>query len=362
MTDVFLFILIFLLAYSNGANDISKGIATLVGSGTASIRQATIFGVITTALGSFAAIALGSVLLKVFSTGLLAEGIDATSIAPAVASGALLWVLLSSRLGMPVSTTHALVGGIIGAGLANLGFAGIIWGGLGAKVIVPLLISPFVSFGLAYGLLPVLKSRMTRSNNYCLCMEEREQSVVSSGTFAMSMPVFRIVEGEASACAQNENNLISLKVVDMLHFLSGGLTSFARGLNDAPKMAALLIGVSASTEHGVGLLYTIVGSGMLVGGLIGGRLVIDTLSLRITSINPIDGFVSNAVTSVLVTIGSIFGLPFSTTHVSAGSIVGIGAKAGDGVKWNVVRDILFAWLITLPTAALIAFTIQKILL
>ena len=361
MTEVLPFLLIFFLAYSNGANDISKGIATLVGSGTGSIRQAVILGVITTGLGSVAAVALGGLLLKVFSTGLLTQGIDPASIAPSVASGALLWILLSSRLGMPVSTTHAIVGGIIGAGMANFGFAGIVWSGLGAKVLLPLLISPVVSFGLAYSLLPLLKSRMTQSNNYCVCLEERESSMISSGSLAMSIPVFRVVEGEVSACRESENNLISLRVVDVMHFLSGGLTSFARGLNDAPKIAALLIGVQAFSEHGTGVSYAIVCGGMLVGGVIGGRRVIDTLSRRITSINAIDGFVSNAVTSVLVSSGSLFGLPFSTTHVSAGSIIGIGAKSGDGVKWNVVRDILLAWLVTLPTSALIGFAVQKVI-
>ncbi|MEK7251120.1 MAG: inorganic phosphate transporter, partial [Bacteroidota bacterium] len=82
---------------------------------------------------------------------------------------------------------------------------------------------------------------------------------------------------------------------------------------------------------------------------------------RITSLEPVEGFVSNAITATLVVTGSIFGLPFSTTHVSTSSIVGIGVASGNGVQWKVVRDILLAWLVTLPSAGIAAYGIQKLL-
>jgi len=124
MVELLLFLLVFLLAYSNGANDISKGIATLVGSGAARIQSATLWGAFTTAIGSVAAIAFGGLLLKVFSSGVLIGSADPVRIAAAVASGGSLWVFVCSRFGLPVSTTHAIIGGIIGAGIAEFGLDG----------------------------------------------------------------------------------------------------------------------------------------------------------------------------------------------------------------------------------------------
>jgi PiT family inorganic phosphate transporter len=110
------------------------------------------------------------------------------------------------------------------------------------------------------------------------------------------------------------------------------------------------------------LPYLIVGIGVILGGLLGGGRVTDTLSRKITTLYPIEGFISNAVTSVLVVFGSFLGLPFSTTHVSTGSIIGIGVASGESMQWRVVHDILFAWIATLPGAGLWhSFIVQKIL-
>jgi len=361
MVEVFLFLLVFLLAYSNGANDISKGIATLVGSGTSGKRAAILWGVGTTALGSLTAVYAGGLLLAVFSKGVLIEGAGLGSIAAAVACGSAVWVLVSSRLGLPVSTTHALVGGIVGAGVAQFSVSGIIWTALTTKALLPLLLSPIISFGLSYFVFPTVSRKLARCNEYCLCVQKGESVVASSNLLAMSIPSIHIIGDEVKACEAESKDQISLRLTDSLHFLSGGLTSFARGVNDTPKIAALLVGAHAVTAGSITLSYVIVGLGIVVGGLVGGRRVIETLSRRITSLDPIEGFASNAVTAMLVTAGSFFGLPFSTTHVSTSSIVGIGVSARGTVHWNVVRDILFAWLVTLPTAGVVAFTIQKLI-
>ncbi len=360
MIEVLSFLVIFLLAYSNGANDISKGIATLVGSGTAGIRLATLWGVLTTALGSLAAIAFGGLLLKVFSSGVLTGSVDPARIAAAVASGAAVWIFVSSRFGLPVSTTHAIIGGIIGACLAEFGGSGLNWGSLTSKALLPLLVSPVVSFSLSYALIPILSRQLPKSNAYCLCIHESETAVSTTGALAMSLPVLHVSRGEVRECAATGDVRFSMKIVDSLHLLSAGLTSFARGLNDTPKMAALLVGTSIVAMKSSALPYLVVGIGVILGGLVGGRRVTETLSKKITAIDPAEGFTSNSITSMLVILGSFLGLPFSTTHVSTGSIIGIGVASGGGVQWKVVRDILLAWVVTLPSAAVVAFIVQKL--
>lgn len=358
MIERVLLLVVLLLAFANGANDISKGIATLVGSGIASIRRATLWGVVTTALGSVAAIVFGGLLLRVFSKGLLADGIDPARIALAVAAGASLWLVVTSWFGFPVSTTHAIVGAIIGAGVACCGFDGVSWTGVQKKALLPLLVSPFVSFGISYFVFPIMNRRLASSKDKCLCVQQTEIIPATNG-FAFSIPVISVAAGNVESCPPASAHSFQMKLTDSLHFFSGGLTSFARGLNDTPKMAALLLGATAFGAQSNSFIYAVIALGIVAGGLIGGRRVIETLSQKITSLEPVEGFISNAITAVLVVTGSIFGLPFSTTHVSTSSIVGIGVAAGNGVQWKVVRDILFAWLVTLPSGAIAAYAIQK---
>lgn len=357
--DALLFCILFLLAYSNGANDISKGIATLVGSDTANLRRAVGLGVVATALGCLAAVLFGDLLLTVFSTGLLAAASDWSSIALASGAGAALWVLLASWLGLPVSTTHALVGGILGAGMFQFGAAGITWNGVATKAFLPLLISPLVSFGFSFALFHLVKVNAARAAQRCVCIEDHEAVLAPSHTVAIQIvPSIRVVTGNAQECESDPSVRLGVRATDALHFMSAGLTCFARGLNDAPKIAALLAGAHASGSSSLDLSYSIVAMGMLVGGVAGGKRVLHTLSRRITPLDSIKGLVANGVTATLVTAGSLAGLPFSTTHVSASSITGIGSAGGEGVQWAVVRDIVVAWLITLPGAAVAAFIIQ----
>lgn len=358
--EYLLLFVLFSLAFSNGANDLSKGIATLVGSGAASYRRALAIGIVTTAAGSIAAIMLGRLLLKVFSTGLLNHAVDPSHSALAVSSGASLWVLLASRLSMPVSTTHAIVGAIIGSGVASSGIHGIDWYGVQTKTLLPLLVSPIVSFGIAFSLFPIIRKHLGPARGACVCIDQGRVVPVASA-FSFSLPVFEVKTGNAKSCAPVGTHHLRLNIVDSLHLVSSGLTSFARGLNDTPKMAALLVGTQALGGEANLFSFLIVAVGMMAGGMIAGRRVTDTLSQRITTLDPIEGFSSNAVTSTLVVGGTIAGLPLSTTHVSTSSIVGIGMSSGQGVQWRVVRDIVFSWVVTLPSAGVVAFVVQKLL-
>jgi PiT family inorganic phosphate transporter len=144
---------------------------------------------------------------------------------------------------------------------------------------------------------------------------------------------------------------------DHLHWLTSGGTSFARGLNDAPKMVAIILAAAALAGGRANLklgAFFIVTLGMVMGSLVGGRRVTQVLAEKVTRMNHREGFLANLVTAVLVGAGAGFGLPMSTTHVSCGSIFGIGAEANDRrVHWNVVWQIVGSWVVTLPLAALL---------
>ena len=138
--------------------------------------------------------------------------------------------------------------------------------------------------------------------------------------------------------------------LDGLHFLSAGAVGFARGLNDTPKIVALLAGGAAVGIDNAGFLVAIA---MAVGGLLAARRVAETLSRKVTAMNDGQGFSGNLVTALLVLAASRFGLPVSTTHVSVGALFGIGAATGAGHK-RAIAGILAAWLVTLPVAAVLA--------
>ena len=141
-------------------------------------------------------------------------------------------------------------------------------------------------------------------------------------------------------------------VLDKLHFLSAGLVGFARGLNDTPKIVALLaaasgLGLSMSTS------FSLVGVAMAVGGLVAARRVAITISDGIVGMNRGQGFVANLATAFWVTVASLVGLPVSTTHVSCGSLFGLGVVTGKA-RWRMIVRIILAWVVTLPVAGAIA--------
>jgi PiT family inorganic phosphate transporter len=139
-------------------------------------------------------------------------------------------------------------------------------------------------------------------------------------------------------------------VLDSLHFLSAGAVSFARGLNDTPKIAALLLAASAFDIRASLLAVAVA---IAAGGMMNARRVADTMSHKLTEMNPGQGLAANLSTTMLVTTASFHGMPVSTTHVSVGSLLGMGLVTGQ-VKWKPVAGVLASWIITLPCAALIA--------
>ncbi len=367
MSSVILIILIgAFLAYANGANDNFKGVATLYGSGTTNYRTALIWATVTTLLGSLAALFLAKALIATFSgKGLVPDSVLLNSNFPlSVALAAGSTVLLATRYGLPISTTHALTGALIGSGL----FAssqGVNLSRLGTAFFLPLLISPMIAIGATLILYPILRrarkwSGIKREN--CLCIGNEIVQVVPFGLsseaavaqFQLTSP---IKTGTEISCREQYTGsffgISAAQVLDSLHFLSSGIVSFARGLNDTPKITAILIAVGAINPK---LALLTVAVTMAIGGINHSKKIAETMSHRVTTLNHGQGFTANFLTGLIVIGASQLGSPVSTTHVSCGSLFGIGAITGNA-NWKTIGGILIAWLTTLPIAAILGATI-----
>ncbi|MEM8738947.1 MAG: inorganic phosphate transporter [Planctomycetota bacterium] len=343
------------LAFANGANDNAKGVATLIGSGLVRLKPAIIYAGITTAMGSVAAIWIGAELASKFKgKGIVADAIWQSGSFPAcvgLAAGAT--VLLATRVAMPISTTHAMVGSIIGIGAAG---GGLQWLAVWNKFFFPLLASPLIAVGLAaalYGLFTGLRRLARIGRQTCVCVGEETipVSVGVDGTLAMATTGVTLTADQAERCVERYGGRFlgvrAQSLLDGCHFLTAGAVSFARGLNDTPKVAALMIGLSVLTDWQA---VVIVGVGILAGGLLAVRRVARTMSHRITGMNDGQAFTANLNTAFLVIVASKWGVPVSTTHVSCGSLIGIGAASGRG-RWRMIVTIVLAWITTLPVAA-----------
>ncbi len=354
MTALVLVLLTLGVAYANGANDVSKGIATLVGSGVTDVRRALFWGTAWTVAGGVLAGFASQGLVAVFSgKGLLTTPVNGPLFLAAIAAGAIGWLIVATRTGMPVSTTHALVGGLVGAALAAQGIGGVQWGAVIRKTALPLAASPLLALALMVAAFPLIGLAFRRFNRYCVCVEPTEPVVALTGagsaaalTYGSPLHVIAGADCPPAVVAR-------MNAMDSLHWVSAGCTSLFRGMNDTPKILA--IGAAAGASLGVGAhwLFLLTALAMGVGSFVAGRRVTETLAGKVTRIAPDDGFAGNLVTSALVGLASFLTLPVSTTHVSSGAILGIGLHRKD-VRWRVLRDIVLAWVVTLPLAGIIA--------
>lgn len=341
------------LAFANGANDVSKGIATLVGSGTTKYHAAVIWGSVWTVAGGLVAAFASQGLVATFSgKGLLVSPPAGSAFLLSVACGAIAWLLFATATGLPVSTTHALTGALCGAGIAGAGLSGVAWAGVAKKAALPLALSPALSLALMLAFSPLVVPVFRRFHRFCVCLERRETLVAGVGaTATASLPSVEVMAG--SDCPPE--TLVRVSALDSLHWISAGTTSFFRGLNDTPKILALGLAAAAGWGLGGSSFYVAVALTMGLGSVLGGFRVTETLARKVTKISPDDGLLANLTTSALVSAASFWALPVSTTHVSSGAILGIAAGSKTaGIRWKTVGEMLLAWIVTLPVAALVA--------
>lgn len=358
------------VAFFNGANDVSKAIATLVGAGVGRDRTAVAWGSLWTLAGALTAAWAAQGLVTAFSgKGILATAPTGETFILAVSAGALVWIWLATRTGLPVSTTHAIVGGLVGAGLMAAGPANIQWPFLLGKFALPLAVSPLLSLALVFVIFPLARVGLRRCDGYCVCVQQPAPValVTNNGAnfVAFSPATSPVAFGETADCARSPVTVAGIGVVDGLHWLSAGATAFARGLNDAPKVLGLGVVAATALQLPLAWAFALVALAMTVGSMLQGFRVVETLARKVTPMEPLEGLAANFVTSILVIFASKLALPVSTTHVSSGAIIGLGLRRdASKVRWKTVRDMMLAWVVTLPVAGVIAagvlFLLQKL--
>jgi PiT family inorganic phosphate transporter len=309
LTTVLVFILVAVLAAVNGSNDVPKGVATLAGAGVTKYKTAILWGTVTTLVGCVCSLALASKMTKLFSGGIItAKPTDAFAVAVLV--GAASWVALATVLRLPVSTTHALIGGLLGAGL--------------------------------------------------LMSSEPETTPVVAATAGPDGAAGGVSVLESTKAPAQVTEKAPNPVLTAAHWLTSGATGFARGLNDTPKMVA--IGAFALVPAGMKTwqIMLLVAGAMAAGSIFGGMRIAESLGEGVVKMNHKEGFLANLTTAALVGMGAGYGLPMSTTHVSTGAIAGSAGPNLSRLSGKTLRNFLIAWLVTPPFAAGVAALVYLI--
>lgn len=349
-----------LLAFGNGANDNFKGFATVWGSDTMSYRRALALATVATLAGSLVSLALAESLAQQFTGKGLVPSVVAgsPSFVPSVGFGAALTVMLATRLGLPVSTTHALIGGLVGAGLALNGGAVKIEA-LASGFLAPLLITPVVAALLGWLAWQWFRRRPQPLDCACIVAPGPDLAVADgTARLRVATPAFVIAEPEACETITAPTARVSISALaDRVHVLSAASICFARGVNDTPKLTALLLAAQALNAQ-VSVLF--VALAMAGGGLLFSRRVAVTMSRRLTRMDHTQGLAANLITAALVLFASKLGLPVSTTHVSVGSIAGVGAGTRT-LNRSTLLSVLLSWVAVLPVSAATAWAAASLL-
>ncbi len=341
----------FALAYVNGANDVSKGIATLVGSGVTNYRHAILWGTLWTGIGGITGAFLARAMVQTFGGGLLLPGVHINAAAAlATIAGAALWVAIATSRGLPVSTTHAIVGSITGASSLAYGFDGVNWSALGGKIALPLLLSPVVSLVLTSVLLLAWRTFAAGSARDCVCAEMAQPIEAIAGSERVMHQSSVMPQLRVTMCKASEGTPTGI-TLNHLHWLTSGATSFARGLNDVPKMVAVVwsAAILSGTVSILSFAYFVaISLGILAGSWMAGQRITEVLACEVTQMDHREGFVANLTTAALVGVGATFGWPMSTTHVASGAIIGIASTGNDKVNGKTIRAMLLAWVVAQP--------------
>jgi PiT family inorganic phosphate transporter len=304
-----------LFDFLNGLHDAANSIATIVSTRVLAPR----FAVLWAAFFNFIAfLVFGLSVAKTIGTGIVLPQIITDQVVFGALIGAIVWNILTWLAGIPSSSSHALVGGLVGAGVAHAGPSVILWQGLG-KTVGAIFLSPALGLALALILMAGLSWALVKANP------------------ARTDSVFRKVQ-----------------------FFSASMYSLGHGGNDAQKTMGIitaLLFAHGALKGGFHVPLWVVLScqaAMALGTLFGGWRIVKTMGSRITHLSPFQGVCAETAGSITLFLATGLGIPVSTTHTITGAIIGVGAaKRASAVRWNVAKDIVIAWFVTMPAAALI---------
>ena len=306
---------------ANGANDAANAIAAVIGTRTLSPRAAITMA----AFCEFAGAATGTAVAITIGKGIVDPEALTVNIVLAGVGAIIIWAILATRYAMPISLTHGLVAGLVGAGMATGGSKIIVWGVL-ARVLSAVGIAPLL--GLA-------------------------------GGFLLMLAILWLFQKAAPDRAR--------AVFSNLQILSAAFLAYTHGKNDG-QMPIGLICMALMVYHGHGEFYIpfwaviVSAASISFGTFIGGWRVIRTLGLRMTTLRPVHGFAAQASAATIIETASHLGIPVSTTHCITTAIMGVGAtRRLSAVRWGIARDIVLVWILTFPACGLLGWLIAFIL-
>ncbi|MGE0852302.1 MAG: anion permease [Hyphomicrobiaceae bacterium] len=304
--------------FLNGLHDAANSIATIVSTRVLPPRAAVFWAAF---FNFIAFLFFGLHVAQTVGTGIISPLVVSNAVILAALTGAIAWNLITWWAGIPSSSSHALIGGLIGAGLAKAGVSSIVWQGV-LKTTAAIFLSPTVGFVLALTLVLAISWIFVRSSPYAV-----------DRTFRM------------------------------LQFVSASLYSLGHGGNDAQKTMGIIAGLLFANGHLGPQFYVpfwvviTCQAAMALGTLFGGWRIVKTMGSRITRLTPVQGFCAETGGAITLFAATGLGIPVSTTHTITGAIVGVGAaRRVSAVRWNVARSIVVAWIVTLPASGLIAAT------
>jgi len=302
--------------FLNGLHDAANSIATIVSTRVLKPQYAVAWAAF---FNFIAFLFFGLHVAQTLGTGIIDANIVDPRVIFGALTGAIVWNVVTWLLGIPSSSSHALIGGLVGAGMAKAGFGAVVWSGVG-KTSAAIVLSPLVGFLLALILMLLVSWLFVRTTPYAVDRKFR-----------------------------------------MMQFVSASLYSLGHGGNDAQKtmgiIAVLLYsqGYMGSTFHVPFWVVLACQAAMGLGTLFGGWRIVKTMGTKITRLTPVQGFCAETGGAITLFMATELGIPVSTTHTITGAIIGVGtARKVRAVRWNVANNIVIAWIITIPASGLIA--------
>ena len=314
-------VLALLFDFSNGWHDCANAVATVVSTRVLSPLAAVLLAGVLNVAGAFFSTAVA----KMIGGGIVFPDAITNTVVAGAMGGAILWNFLTLMLGLPTSSSHALIGGLVGSAVAHGGWAVVQFNGL-RKIFEAMILSPLLGFGIGF-LLMVL----------------------------VSWAFFRVHRGVAT------------KIFSRLQIVSASFMAFSHGANDAQKvMGVITLALVASGQLTSSEVPTWVivacALAMGLGTTVGGWRIIRTLGIKMVKLEPVHGFAAETAAASVLLFTAHFGLPVSTTHTITSSILGVGStKRLSAVRWGVTSKIFSAWVFTLPGAALLGAGVYALL-